>query len=87
MSIELHKLSIEELIDLNNDVVALIKRRRKSESARVRHSLGRGDTVSFTNRTKTHTGVVEKVMRTRCIVNVDGVRWKCHLTTLTLINN
>ena len=85
--INLGGYSTEELIELNETVVALIKTRRRAESARVRHTLGRGDKVSFTNRTKTYTGTIEKVMRTRCIVNVDGARWRCHLTTLTRIND
>ena len=80
------KLTTEQLVDLNHEVVALIKARRTADSRRARRTLSVGDTVEFKdNFGRTVTGEVEKVMRTRGLVNVDGRRWKCHLNLLTLV--
>jgi len=79
-------LTTQQLIDLNHEVIALIKARRTAESQRARRALSVGDTVRFQdNHGFTLTGNVEKVMRTRGIVNVDVRRWKCHLNLLTLV--
>lgn len=79
-------LTTQQLIDLNHEVCALIKARRTADSQRARRTLSVGDTVEFKdNYGRTVTGQVEKVMRTRGIVNVDGRRWKCHLNLLTLV--
>ena len=79
-------LTTQQLIDLNHEVVALIKARRTADSQRARRALSVGDTVEFKdNYGITVSGRVEKVMRTRGIVNVDGRRWKCHLNLLTRV--
>ena len=79
-------MTLDELCQLNSDLVAIIKHRRKMASKDMGSMLSLGDKVSFEGtRAQTLTGVVEKIMRTRCIVNVDGTRWKCHLSTLTPI--
>ena len=78
------RLSTEELIQLNHDVVALIKIRRSNDSALMRRELSLGDTVKFPGRRgKTVTGRVEKIMRTRCIVKtLEGTRWKVQMSTI-----
>ena len=78
------KLTTEELIQLNHDVVALIKIRRSNDSALMRRELSLGDTVRFTGRrNRTIIGTVEKIMRTRCIVKcLDGTRWRVQMSTI-----
>ena len=79
-------LTTQQLIDLNNEVVRLIKARRTADSQRARRALSVGDTVEFNdNYGRTIQGKLKKVMRTRGIVNVNGHLWKCHLNLLTRI--
>ena len=77
------RLTTEELIQLNHDVVALIKIRRSNDAATMRRELSLGDTVRFAGRGKTIIGTVEKIMRTRCIVKcLDGTRWKVQMSSI-----
>ena len=80
-------LSTKQLIDLNEEVVRLIKARRAADSAQARCSLQRGNRVTFKdNYGRLTYGTIEKVMRTRANVRTqDGRSFKCHLTLLTKI--
>ena len=80
-------LSTEQLIELNEEVIRLIKARRAADSAKARCSLSRGNRVYFKdNHGRLTYGTIEKVMRTRANVRTqDGRSFKCHLTLLTRI--
>ena len=80
-------LTTKQLIDLNEEVVRLIKARRAADSAKARCSLSRGTRVSFKDNLGRLTyGTIEKVMRTRANVRTqDGRSFKCHLTLLTRV--
>ncbi len=90
--ININSLTLEQLLELNLEVVSLIKRRRKIEAGSKRRALSLGDRVTFPDRGGfTITGTVTKIMRTRAIVEQRDTgphgrttRWKCHLTSLTL---
>ena len=77
-------LSTEQLIELNEEVIRLIK---AADSAKARCSLSRGNRVYFKdNHGRLTYGTIEKVMRTRANVRTqDGRSFKCHLTLLTRI--
>ena len=85
--INLGGYTTKQLIELNEEVVRLIKARRAADSAQARCSLSRGNRVSFKdNYGRLTYGTIEKVMRTRANVRTqDGRSFKCHLTLLTRI--
>ena len=83
MSINITSLSLEELISLNADVVALIKSRRKMEAKAMGMSLSVGDRVWVNERNKRSQGIVRKIMRTRAIVLIDGMRYKVPMSMLS----
>ena len=85
MSINLSSLTTDQLLDLNKDVVALIKERRRQKSANKRAYLSLGDTVRFnTDRNGgTLTGTVTKIMRTRCHVEVGSTTYRCYIASVT----
>ena len=78
-------LTTQQLIDLNAEVVSLIKSRQQAEAQQKRSQLSRGMRVFFKdNFGRTTYGTIEKVMRTRANVRAqDGRMWKCHLNLLT----
>ena len=85
MSINISNLTTQQLIDLNHEVVALIKSRQQAEAHTKRAQLSRGMRVTFKdNYGRLTYGTIEKVMRTRANVRAqDGRMWKCHLNLLT----
>ena len=83
MSINITSLSLEELISLNADVVALIKSRRKTEAKAMGMCLQVGDRVWVNERNKRSQGIVRKIMRTRAIVLIDGMRYKVPMSMLS----
>ena len=82
---ELSSLTLQQLIDLNHEVVALIKARQQAAAYTKRAQLSRGMRVFFKDGMgQTIYGSIEKVMRTRANVRTeDGRMWKCHLNLLT----
>ena len=77
-------LSMEELSNLNRDLVSIIKHRRKMLAKDTKSILSVGDDVLVTDRTGTSRGKVEKIMRTRAIVNIQGMRYKVPMSMITL---
>ena len=84
MSINISSLTTEQLCQLNVDVVALIKARRRQEAGQVRRKLSLGDVVNVNERNGTSTGTVRKIMRTRAVVEINGLRYKVPMSMLTL---
>ena len=84
MSINITSLTTEQLCQLNVDVVALIKARRRQEAGQVRRKLSLGDVVNVNERNGTSTGTVQKIMRTRAVVEINGLRYKVPMSMLTL---
>ena len=88
MSINITSLTTEQLLQLNADVVALIKARRRQEADNKRRQLSLGDNVQFgtDRRGGFLTGVVTKIMRTRCHVQVaDGTTYRCYISGVTAV--
>ena len=83
MSINLSSLTTEELCQLNSDVVALIKARRRQEASGMRRQLSLGDVVNVNERTRTSTGIIRKIMRTRALVEINGVTYKVPMNMLS----
>ena len=80
MSINITSLTTDQLLQLNADVVALIKARRRQESAGMRHQLSLGDVVYVDGH---GTGIVKKIMRTRAMVEMNGVSYKVPMSMLS----
>ena len=74
-------LTTEELCQLNADVVALIKARRRQEASNKRRQLSLGDVVNVDGH---GTGIIKKIMRTRAVVSMNGVSYKVPMNMLTL---
>lgn len=83
MSINITSLTTDQLVQLNADVVALIKARRRQESAGMRHQLSLGDVVNVNDRHSTQTGTIKKIMRTRAIVTINGRDWRVPMSMLS----
>ena len=84
MSINITSLTTDQLIQLNQDVVALIKARRRQEAGSIRRQLSLGDVVNVNERSGLpSTGIVKKIMRTRAIVEIDGRDWRVPMSMLS----
>ena len=75
----------EELCNLNRDLVGIIKHRRKMAAKDMGATLCVGDKVRVTERNGFSEGVVKKVMRTRAVVLIKGMRYKVPMN-LSLIH-
>ena len=51
----------------------------------IKYSLNRGDLVSVKSKSKTETGTIDKVNRTRAVVNINGRLWNVPFTLITKI--
>jgi ribosomal protein S1 len=83
MPINITSLTTEQLVQLNSDVVALIKARRRQEAGSMRRELSLGDTVNVNERHRTSTGIIRKIMRTRALVEINGVDYKVPMSMLS----
>ena len=80
MSINITSLTTEQLLQLNADVVALIKARRRQEAGSMRRQLSLGDVVNVDGH---GTGIVKKIMRTRAEVEMNGIVYKVPMSMLS----
>jgi len=80
MSINITSLSTDQLLQLNADIVALIKARRRQEASKKRHQLSLGDRVIVEGH---GTGVIKKIMRTRAEVEMNGITYKVPMNMLS----
>ena len=77
-------MSEDELCKLNRDLVDIIKHRRKMASKDMGSILSAGDNVTITESSgRVRTGTVQKVMRTRALVKIDGVNYKVPMSMLS----
>ena len=51
----------------------------------VKYSLRRGDLVNIQTRNKLETGTIDKVNRTRAVVNINGKLWNVPFSMMTKI--
>ena len=51
----------------------------------IKYSLNRGDLVSVKTKSKTETGTIDKVNRTRAVVNINGKLWNVPFSLMTKI--
>ena len=77
-------MTLDELCQLNHDLVAIIKHRRKMASKDMGASLSVGDKVWFDNRGYRVNCTVTKIMRTKAIVKVDGTPQSYKITMSAL---
>jgi len=78
-------MTVDELIELNNELVRIIKHRRKMESKDVRALLSVGDKVFFhhARSNKKIEGTIKKVMRTMALVEESmGATWKVPMSMI-----
>ena len=80
MSINITSLTTEQLLQLNQDVVGLIKERRRMEAGQKRRQLSLGDVVNVDGH---GTGIVKKIMRTRAEVEMNGITYKVPMNMLS----
>lgn len=80
MSINITSLTTEQLLQLNADVVALIKARRRQEAGSMRRQLSLGDVVNVDGH---GTGIIKKIMRTRAEVEMNGIVYKVPMSMLS----
>ena len=78
-------LTDEQLAQLNRDLVALLKHRRKMAARDMGSILSVGDDVIITERDGTSRGKIEKIMRTRAVVNIHGMRYKVPMSMLSFV--
>ena len=83
MNLNISSLTTDQLIQLNQDVVALIKARRNQEAGTMRRQLSLGDLVWVNDRHSTKSGIIKKIMRTRAIVEINGRDWKVPMNMLS----
>ena len=76
-------LTTDQLIQLNSDVVALIKARRRQEAGSMRRQLSLGDVVNVNDGACNPTCIVKKIMRTRALVEINGVTYKVPMNMLS----
>ena len=83
-NIDITQLTLDQLLSLNHDVVALIKSRRRQEARDIKSELSVGDIVKFTERNGQVTkGMVKKIMRTRALVDVGVATYKVPMSMLS----
>jgi hypothetical protein len=49
----------------------------------IKYSLNRGDLVSVKSKNKTETGTIDKINRTRAVVNINGKLWNVPFSLMT----
>tara|TARA_R100001509_G_scaffold146926_2_gene104123 strand:+ start:335 stop:658 length:324 start_codon:yes stop_codon:yes gene_type:complete len=83
---DLHDMSMEELRELNENVVHVIKHKRKLAAKMMKQQLNEGDEVYWISHktNKRVDGRILKVNRTKCkvIANDSGARWTVPMTML-----
>ena len=86
MKIEIHNDILKMNKDEISSIVATINMRRKQLHCEAGSQFKVGLTVKFgrTNGRK-RTGTVEKINRTKAVVNVDGQRWRVPFTMMQAI--
>ena len=84
MNINIKNLSIEELLELNSEVVSLIKTKRSHASKNAKRGLFSGTKVSFDDgRGGRHSGTVIKTMRKFAKIRVGSDVWRVPMHALT----
>ena len=63
----------------------VINDRLKVVGSTIKYSLNRGDLVNITSKGKTETGTIDKVNRTRAVVNINGKLWNVPFSLMTKI--
>ena len=85
--INLGSYTTQELCDLNEQVVALIKERRRKESQMMKQQLSLGDRVmvplSRAGKVCPQEGIVKKILRVEAEVEVNGRRYKLPMHMLS----
>lgn len=83
-------MAIDELIQLNNELVHIIKHRRKMECKDMRVGLSIGDKVFFRHAKSNNKieGTIKKIMRTMALVEERmGATWKVPMSIIKFQSN
>ena len=79
-------------INLVHDITDLrilrevVSDRIKLIGSEIKYSLDRGQLVNVKSKHKTETGTIDKVNRTRAVVNINGKLWNVPFTLITKIS-
>ena len=79
-------------INLVHDITDLrilrevVSDRIKLIGSEIKYTLHRGQLVSVKSKHKTETGTIDKVNRTRAVVNINGKMWNVPFTLITKIS-
>jgi len=64
----------------------VVSDRIKLIGSEIKYSLDRGQLVTVKTKHKTETGTIDKVNRTRAVVNINGELWNVPFTLITKIS-
>ena len=79
-------------INLVHDIADLrilrevVSDRIKLIGSEIKYTLNRGQLVNVKSKHKTETGTIDKVNRTRAVVNINGKLWNVPFTLITKIS-
>ena len=79
-------------INLVHDITDLrilrevVSDRIKVIGSEIKYSLNKGQLVTVKTKNKTETGTIDKVNRTRAVVNINGQLWNVPFTLITKIS-
>ena len=79
-------------INLVHDITDLrilrevVSDRIKLIGSEIKYTLNRGQLVTVKSKHKTETGTIDKVNRTRAVVNINGKLWNVPFTLITKIS-
>jgi hypothetical protein len=75
-------MTIKEMEKLNSELVYLIKHRRKMAAKDMARVLCSGDKVLVTDRNGTEAGTIQRVMRTRAVVRMNGMNYRVPMSMI-----
>ena len=64
----------------------VVSDRIKAIGSVLKYSLNRGELVTVKSKHRTETGTIDKVNRTRAVVNINGKLWNVPFTLITKIS-
>lgn len=77
----------EEVHAIVQDINMALKSTRNKISERKKFEFTTGDTVIIDSRNGIRKGIIQKINRTRAIVDINGIDWSVPFTSMELKNN
>ena len=75
-------MSLEDIGELKL-IRSAVNDRINEIGKRVKYKLNKGDSVIITSRKGVENGVIERINRTRAVVNINGSSWNVPFTMIT----